>query len=194
MAAMAVGGAALGAYGQYQQGKAQSAAYKQQAENEKYQAMLNDSRAGIEQIKGQEEAQRRAEQVIRDIGSNKTAFAGNGLLLENGGTVEAVQDATRMEGARDIQTIRDNTALSVWGFQTNAAIQRQNAKNLRASATAARRGANLAAFGSLLGGAGGAGMAAYGAYGGGSGAGGAGGGGVTPNTSGVRNDFFNKPY
>jgi hypothetical protein len=102
----------------------------QQAENEKYQAMINDHRAVVAQKAGETEAERRAKQIAIDLGSNRSAFAGNGLLLEADGTTGATEDATVAQGWQDIGIIKQNTAMNVWGFQTNAAQQRTSAAEM----------------------------------------------------------------
>lgn len=93
----------------------------QQAENERYQAMVNDHRAIVAQKAGETEAERRAKQIAVDLGSNRASLAGNGLLLEADGTAGATEDATVAQGWQDIGIIKQNTAMNVWGFQANAA-------------------------------------------------------------------------
>lgn len=102
----------------------------QQAENERYQAMVNDHRAVVAQQAGETEAERRAKQIAIDLGSNRSAFAGNGLLLEADGTTAATEDATVAQGWEDIGIIKQNTAMNVWGFQTNATQQRTSASEM----------------------------------------------------------------
>ena len=164
MAAASLAAAGASAYGSVYQGNAARSAAEQAAENEKYQAMLNEKRAGIADIQGENESVRRAEQIRREITSNNAAWAGAGLLVEKDSTLSDINDTSVREGWRDIATIRDNTALNVWGFKTNAITNETNAKSLIAQGKAAQKAGYISATGSLLGGMGSAATAGMNGY------------------------------
>ena len=144
-----IAGSSYGAYSAYEQGKAaeqqakaaneqaKAQASAQAAESER-QAELERDRAGIAQIQGEREAERRSRALSAEIGSIYAATAGNGLLVDGNedDTFASVVRSSVAEGQSDITTIRDNTAISVWDHQANerallaqAAIQRGAAAN-----------------------------------------------------------------
>ena len=129
----------------YQQGKAQKKAYdaaakaaidEANAEGAQLdrQAGLEDARAGIEQVRGEREAERRSRVLAHDVGQMYADFAGNGLLVDGGTAKDTIGSALRLqasEAASDIGTIRDNAAMEVWGHMANAAQFRTSAANAR---------------------------------------------------------------
>ena len=164
-AAAAAAGGVAGGVSSYQAGKAEAAAQKnagraaqqqanaQAAELER-QARLENARAGIEQIGGEQEAEKRSRILAQDLGSMYANFAGNGLALD-GTAKDTVGAALRTEvgeAQSDISTIRDNSAMGVWTHQANAGSYRASAANARIAGynqnqyyrsmarTAARRG------------------------------------------------------
>ena len=147
-----IAGSSYGAYSAYEQGKAaeqqakaaneqekaQASAYAAQASESERQAELERDRAGIAQIQGEREAERRSRALSAEIGSIYAATAGNGLLVDGNedDTFASVVRSSVAEGQSDLTTIRDNTAISVWDHQANerallaqAAIQRGAAAN-----------------------------------------------------------------
>jgi hypothetical protein len=139
---------AIGGIAQAQEQKNQ---LDQQAENERYQALLNDHRASVAQRGGEIEAERRAKQIAVDTGGQRAAFAGNGLLLDSAGeTTGLIEDATVAEGWQDIGIIKDNAAMQVWGFQTNAVQQRQSAAEMNRQGKKGVKGAKVMAIASIL--------------------------------------------
>ena len=91
-----IAGSSYGAYSAYEQGKAaeqqakaaneqakaQASAYAAQAAESERQAELERDRAGIAQIQGEREAERRSRALSAEIGSIYAATAGNGLLVD----------------------------------------------------------------------------------------------------------------
>lgn len=145
VAAQSLASAGLSAYegvSSYQQGKAEAATLKDQAEaaeaeargkaNEmNRQASLEDIRAGIAQVGGEREAEKRSRLLAQDIGSMYADFAGNGLLVD-GSSKDVVGAALRTqvgEAQSDISTIRDNSAMEVWTHMANASSYRASAAN-----------------------------------------------------------------
>lgn len=137
-------GAVTSGVAQYQSAEAtkksaeaqQTAAEAQAQENER-QAQLENERAGIAQIQGEQEAAKRSRTLAADIGSLYADAAGNGLLVDGGlgtkDTLGSVLTTTVAESQQDISTIRDNTAISVWEHQSNANSLRASAGNARIS-------------------------------------------------------------
>lgn len=126
-------GGGYSAYSSYQQGKAQETANKAQAAESERQAQLENERAAIAQIQGEQEAQKRSRQLAFDIGSTYANFAGNGLLVDGSpkDTLGSVLKTQVAEGQADISTIRDNTSLNVWTHKSNAASLIASAANQR---------------------------------------------------------------
>ena len=136
-----IGGGLWGAYSQKQaanetaraqiwQGYMQKQAYEAEAAQMARQAKMENVRAGIAQIQGEQEAEKRSRQLAQEIGSIYSDFAGNGVLVDTAiknDTVGSVLRTQMVEGQADINTIRDNTKMNVWEHQ-------QAAKSYAASA------------------------------------------------------------
>ena len=145
-----VAGGWISAIGGIAQAQEQKNQLDQQAENERYQALLNDHRAAVSQKAGEIEAERRAKQIAVDLGSNRAAFAGNGLLLDGSAdTTGAIEDATIAEGWQDIGIFKDNAAMQTWGYQTNAIQQRTSAKEMNRQGKKGVEGAKVMAIASI---------------------------------------------
>lgn len=207
----ALASAGLSAYegiSSYRQGKAQSSQLRAaaaaaqseadaQALEKERQARLEAQRAGIAQIQGEQEAERRSRILAQDIGSMYANYAGNGLLVDGTAkdTLGAALRTQVSEAESDISTIRDNAAMNVWTHQANAASLSASAANTRIAGSnqallyrKQAKGARKAGRTSLALGLGKAGIslaglglsaAAGGAF---SGAGGGGAGGLAPFT------------
>ncbi len=144
LACIAIIGAIVGGVAQYQSaetqkaaGRAQQTAAEAQARENEKQAKLENERASIAQIQGEQEAAKRSRALAADIGSLYANFAGNGLLVDGGlgtkDTVGSVLTTTVAEGQQDISTIRDNTAINIWEHQANANSLIASAGNNRVS-------------------------------------------------------------
>ncbi|MBP5791301.1 MAG: hypothetical protein J6W80_03485 [Kiritimatiellae bacterium] len=159
-------GTGVGAYSDYQTGKAQKQqADAQAAENER-QAKLENERAVIAQLQGEQEAEKRSRRLAADIGAQYAAWAGSGLLVDGGtkDTLGSVLKTTVAEGQADISTIRDNAAMEVWGHQANASSLLASAGNNRIAGKNYKRAGGLNAAGTTVTGLGQLGtQAAYGA-------------------------------
>lgn len=154
-----IAGTSYSAYSAYEQGKAaeqqakaaneaakaQASAYAAQAAETERQADMERDRAGIAQIQGEREAERRSRALSAEIGSIYAATAGNGLLVDGNedDTFANVLKSSVAEGQSDITTINDNTALSVWDRQSNErALRTQAAIQRAASANSLVNGQN----------------------------------------------------
>ena len=153
-----------------QQYQAQAEAYAQQAAENRMLAKVENEKAGIAQLQGEQEAETRSRALASEIGGIYAGFAGNGLLVDGSeeDTFANVLKSSVGEAQHDIATIKDNTAISVWDHQMNrraylanasildtasrnAMISAQNALNVgEAQAAAAQAGVNLNAVGKGL--------------------------------------------
>lgn len=158
----AIAGGAYSAYSSHQQGKAQQAQAKAEAEEMNRQAKLSEERAAIAQLQGEQEAEKRSRALAADIGSTYANWAGNGLLVDGAGNMKdsltSVVNTQTAEAQADISTIRDNTAINIWEHQSNAASARASAlnrqvygKNMKRAGTNAAIATGIQTAGSLVG-------------------------------------------
>ena len=96
--------------------KMQAEAYGQQAMDLERQAADKRAEAGVAQIQGEQEAERRSRIMASDIGSAYANAAANGLLVDSGSndTFANVLKSTVGEAQRDISTVKDNARISMW--------------------------------------------------------------------------------
>ena len=170
-----------------QQYQAQAEAYAQQAAENRMLAKVENEKAGIAQLQGEQEAEARSRALASEIGSIYAGYAGNGLLVDGDpdDTFANVLKSSVGEAQHDIATIRDNTAISVWDHQMNrraylanasilstasqnAMVSAANALNVgETQAAAAKAGLGLNAVGTGLSAAGslaGMGISSYSAF------------------------------
>lgn len=160
--------AVVSAYSSYQQGKAQEANYKAQAQSDIYNATIAEQNAAVkrQQYVAQEEAQRR--QAKQVLGEQRAALAQAGIGLSGSASDVYGQSAARAE--LDALNIRYSGELDARGLLAQSDQYRYDASVNRMNATSARRGGYLNAASALLSGA----SASYGYYKGAKGAGGTG--------------------
>lgn len=115
-----------------QQYQAQAEAYAQQAEENRMLAKVENDKAGIAQVQGEQEAETRSRALASEIGGIYAGFAGNGLLVDGSeeNTFANVLKSSVGEAQHDIATINDNTAISVWDHQMNRRAYLANASIL----------------------------------------------------------------
>ena len=123
--------------------QAQAESYAQQANENRMLAKVENEKAGIAQVQGEQEAEMRSRALASEIGGIYAGYAGNGLLVDGNedDTFANVLKSSVGEAQRDITTINDNTAISVWDYQmnrraylANAAIYSTASSNSRVSA------------------------------------------------------------
>lgn len=151
LAATAIG-AAMSAYGQIQQGKAQSAASKYQAAVARNNSIIAEQNAQAERERGlaQEQAQRMKTAGL--IASQRAAFAGSGVDIDSGSAL-LVQESSSSLGELDALTIRNNAERNAHGYRTQGMnFQAQSVLN-SAQADWARQTGTMGGFSSILGGA-----------------------------------------
>jgi hypothetical protein len=133
---------------QYQQGKEEKRQADFQANEAVKQAKLEQERANITQIQGEQEAERRMRAYSQEIGSVYANAAGNGLLIDSGSAGDMlgkVLDTSATFAAQDVSTIRDNTALSIWTHQANEGQLLRSAANYKKQGKAAYKAGILGA-------------------------------------------------
>lgn len=156
MAATATAGG-ISAYNSYEQGKEQERQAKFAANEAQKQAKLEQERANIAQIQGEQEAERRMRAYLQEVGSVYANAAGNGILIDSGSmgdTLGRTLDTSATFAAKDVSTIRDNTALSIWTHEANEGQLLRSAANYRKQGKAAYRAGIIGATAAGIGTAG----------------------------------------
>ena len=127
-----------------QQHQAQADSYAQQAEESRMLAKVENERAGVAQLQGEQEAETRSRALASEIGGIYAGYAGNGLLVDGreGDTFANVLKSSVGEAQHDIAVIRDNAAISVWDHQMNRRAYLANASIL-STASANERAAAM---------------------------------------------------
>lgn len=125
-------------------GISDSNAIKQQTEFSKDQLLLNQQVAEIQSKQaeevGQFEASVSENRTASIVGEQKVSQASSGIDV-NTGTAKQVQEQTAEVGAKDVQEIHNNAAMSAWGFKVKSlnlgseATQAGLAGNTRANAS-----------------------------------------------------------
>lgn len=145
-------GAAASAYGAHEQGVAESqaAAYQSQVARNN-QVIANQNAQAALQTGQQQEAAKR-EQTAQMIGQQRAAVAASGID-PNSGSAQRLQGDTAAMGALDAAAIRNNAARTAYGYQTQGMDFGAQAGLLQSESSSAASAGNLAAFGSIVGGA-----------------------------------------
>ncbi|MCQ2299975.1 MAG: hypothetical protein MJZ81_07630 [Bacteroidales bacterium] len=138
-------GSAATQYSNYRQAQAAREASNQEANALNEEAKRDEAAAGIEQVKGIQDQERRQRILANDVGSVYANFAGNGLAVDGGGgdTLTKVVESTAGEAAYDVNIIKANTAMNVWSYQNRAAMKRTQARAVRAAGRNAYRSAMI---------------------------------------------------
>ena len=161
--AMVVGAAVQG-YASYEQGKEARRQAEFQAGEARKQADLEQERANIAQLQGEQEAEKRMRAYTQEVGSIYADAAGNGMLIDSrsaGDTLGKILDTSATFAAQDVSTIKDNTKLSIWTSMENKNQLLRSTENYRISGKNAYKAGIL---GATAAGIQGVGMAAGMAY------------------------------
>lgn len=141
MAMIGLGLAAVGTAtqvrGQVKAGRAAKEAGEAEAGRLEYNARIAEAQGDDALLRGTEEEQRFRSTVRGLIGSQRAAFAAQGVDVASGSAVDVQADAAYL-GELDALTIRSNAQREAWGF-------RHSAQDLRMGAEVARRGGQSAA-------------------------------------------------
>jgi hypothetical protein len=145
-------GAGVSAFGNMQQGAAQSAAYTYQAGIAQINAQIADQNARYAYAVGEQKAQAAGMQTRAIIGQTKAQQGASGLDVNVGSAVD-VRASEADLGAENVGVIRNDAARTAYGYQveeqqqlTQAALDRFAAKNVKTAGY-------IGAASSLLGGA-----------------------------------------
>lgn len=145
-------GTGINAYAAHQQGQAQAAMYRYQAQVAENNKTIAEQYAQQEVLKGQRlEEQKRQETAQREGGIRAAAGAG-GLLLDSGSPLRLQEDTARL-GELDAQTIRDNAARAAYGYRVQGMNYAAQAGLDEAAASNAARSGALGMWSSIIGGA-----------------------------------------
>ena len=117
---------ATAAYTAYAQNKASQAQKRIANRN----ADLMEQQAEDARKQGEEEAAAIRRRVRRLQGQQKAAFATQGLETGSGTAADLIEETAAL-GAEDQLRIRNNAAMSAWGFRTQAANTRYEGRQLR---------------------------------------------------------------
>lgn len=142
----------LSAGGAIQQGNAQAAASRHQAQVAEMNATLADRQARDALERGKLAEQEKRRETARLLGAQQAAFAANGVDLTMGSPLDTIAGSAAL-GEIDALTIRSNAAREAYDFDVQGMNQRANANLARAQASSAKTGSLLSAGSTILGGA-----------------------------------------
>lgn len=142
-------GTALGVVSAVQEGRAQSAAYQNQANAADQNAKIAERQAVTAAQNGAQEEKEMRRRGAATIGAQKTAFAASGIDSGSGSATDVIND-TSSQNELDALAIRKNSANQVWGYQADQTNYKNQASASRTAAKNARTAGNLNAFGTLL--------------------------------------------
>lgn len=149
--ALMVGSTLIGAAGQVQQAQATAKANRYNAQIQDMNARIADRQARDAIERGQQEEQRKRQQVAQIKGAQTAAMAANGVDVTFGSPLDTMVD-TAVAGEIDALTIRTNAAREAYEYNVDATNKRAGAQLNRMSASAASTGGYLNAAGTILGG------------------------------------------
>jgi hypothetical protein len=158
---------AWNAYGQYKAGQAAKKAGESQAQVaeataklQEFNATVADAQARDAVTRGEDTAAQLQEQTRGLIGTQRSGYAAQGVVVSNGSAADVQTDAQRLSDA-DQRMIRGNAQRQAWGFRADAdnsrrqaAITRQGGAIALKEGNAAARAANIAAVTTVVGGVG----------------------------------------
>lgn len=150
--AASVAGAAVSAYGSYQQGQAQKSAMAYQAQVAKNNQAIADQYAQLETAKGAQLEETKRLATAQQEGAIRAAAGASGLDANAGSPVRLQADTARV-GEEDALTIRANAARAAYGYKVQGLNYAAQAGLDEMGAQDAARGGALGAFSSILGGA-----------------------------------------
>jgi len=138
-----LGSMALSAYGQIKQGQQakrsaqqQAAAAEETARQQEFNATVADAQGRDAIARGEAEAAQLRDQVRGLVGSQRSGYAGQGVVVDSGSAADVQADAKTL-GEADVLTIRTNAQRAAWGFNVEA-------ENARRNAAIARKGGVIA--------------------------------------------------
>lgn len=149
--ALMAGGTLFGAYGQYQQGRAEQAAANYQADIEDRNAKLAMRQAEDATARGAQEELNLRRQTEKLKGSQIASIGASGGDL-SGSAIDLLTD-TAYQSELDAANIRYNSQRERWGYEVQASNHRSQANIYRASAANAKKAGTIGALGTVFTGA-----------------------------------------
>jgi len=140
----------MGAGGQYQQGRAEAAAYEAQAAASERNAQQAAIQAENARQQGMVEEERSNKQFNQLKGQQRAVMAANGLDGSSG-TASAILQDTVQAREEEATWIRRDAHLKKWGFQNEKYQYLWDGKMQKAAAKNAKKSAKLNMFSTLLG-------------------------------------------
>ena len=151
-AILAAVSAVFSAYSSIQQGQAQAAAAKYNADMQAQNARALEEQAQSAKTQGEAEKTAIQLKLAAMKGSARTGYAASNVALGAGSPADyAVDLADR--AANDMNTIDYNTDLEAWKYRVQATDARNQSTLMEAKASNAKSAGTMGAFGSLLQGA-----------------------------------------
>lgn len=148
MIAMAASGA-MQAYGQYQQGKAQEAASKYQAQVNENNAIIAEREAAAAEERGKDAEGKQRRLTAQFQAQQEAAYAKSGVLMDSGSPLDILSDTAAL-GEIDALTIRQNYMDEAYNQRRQADNFRNEAELNRFSGRNAARAGTMNAFSTLL--------------------------------------------
>lgn len=151
-AGTAVAGAAVGAYGKYQEGQATKTAALYQAQVAKNNAEIADTLASNAVATGRVKTENQSRKGAAIAGRIKAAQAANGVDVNSGSNVD-VQQSQREQAQLDTETTMHNAELEGYGYRTRATNYQAEAGLDVMKGEQAEKAGEIGAVSTLLGGA-----------------------------------------
>lgn len=142
---ISTGANVLGTYSQMQAAKS-NASYQAAVANQN--AAIANAQSISAGMAGADEQGRIRDKTKQVAGSQKAAFAANGLDIQSGSALSTLSD-TALMGEQDVQTSRQNTQQQMWGYDVQAMNYRNQAKAAKAEGRNQSRSALLTGITSL---------------------------------------------
>jgi hypothetical protein len=156
LGAIAIGGNLIGggisAFGNYSAGQATKQADFYQAQVARNNAAIEEQNAQWSTESGEAASEKQAMDTRAKAGAIRTEFAAGGVD-PNSGSAGKVQQAQAMLGELDAMTLRSDTARKVYGYKVAETSDLATANLKMAEGEEAEKAGDIAAVGSLLGGA-----------------------------------------
>lgn len=148
---LTVASTAMSVVGAIQQGNAQEAQYKAQAQAQDYNAKISENQAiaANQQSAAREDAERRQRRIA--LGSARASMSQSGLT--DSGSVMDMFDQSSINSELDVLNTRYEGQLQARGFNEQATLDRYGAANARANASAASSAKWINAGSALISGA-----------------------------------------
>lgn len=152
MLGLSLAGAAVSAYGQYQQGQTSEALGEYNAKVAENNAATKELAAQDAQARGGVEEDRQRTRTRQALATQRAAFAASGDTLSDISTQNILGD-TAAFGEEDALTIRSNAAREAWGIRIGATNDLAQAQSDRFQGKSAAQAGLYSAGGTLLTGA-----------------------------------------